>query len=65
MQMTKKSRQILYVPYLFLEQRCASRRYLDMSVVTLGRANKAKPGWKVKKTCKWKTNWQQQFKTVL
>jgi len=49
MQMPKKSRQITYVPYLFLERRCASRRYLDTSVVTLGRANKAKTRCKVKK----------------
>jgi len=47
MQMPKKSRQILNVPYLFLEQRCALCRYLDMSVVTLGRVNKAKTRWTV------------------
>jgi len=59
MQKPKKSRQILYVPYLFLEQRCASRLHLDMFVVTLSRANKPKTRLKVKKTCKWKTKWQQ------
>jgi len=43
-------------PYLFLEQRCGSHRYLDMSVVTLGRANKAKARWKVKKLANEKQN---------
>jgi len=44
------------MPYLFLEQWCASRRYLDMSVVTLRRANKAKTRWKVKKLANEKQN---------